>query len=86
MYSFVWNQSIDDCSLSPLVIARDSKIGDVSGGNDYMNIHTLSQQNGLSSLINTNNSDNSEMNGDFNNGDVSCRHGFINSHNLSQCN
>ena len=34
----------DDSSLSPLVIYGDLKISDMSGGNGYMNIHTISQQ------------------------------------------
>ena len=37
-------------------------------------------------MINYNISGGIEMNGDLNNGDVSCGNGFINSHILSQCN
>ena len=37
-------------------------------------------------MIDYNNSDYSEINGDLNNVDVSCENGFTNSHTLSQCN
>ena len=57
----------------------DLKIGDMIGGNCSINIHTISQQNGLSLFINSNNSDGSEMNGYLRNCDVSCRNGFIKS-------
>ena len=40
----------------------------------------------MSSLINYNNSDDIEMNGDLKNGDVSCVISLINSHAISQCN
>ena len=40
----------------------------------------------MSPLINDINSDDSEMNGDLNNGDVNCGNGFINNHTIYQCN
>ena len=64
----------------------DVETGDVSGGHGYINSQTIYQNNGLSSLINSNNSDDIEINGDFNNGDVIYGNGFINSHTLSQRN
>ena len=69
--------------MSPSVIDGYLKIGDVSGGNGSINIHTIYQQNGLRSLIISKNSDDSDMNGDLNNGDASCGNGFINSQILS---
>ena len=82
-----------------MVIGGDFQIGDVSGGNGSMNSHILSQQgwdlnhcdvscgNGFinihtlyqfneSSLFN-------DMDGDFENGGVSGRHGAIKRHSLS---
>ena len=40
----------------------------------------------MSSLINSKNSDDSDTNGYFNNGDVSFGNSFMNSHSISQCN
>ena len=57
--------------------------GDVIGGSGSMKNHTLYQQNGLSSFINSNNIDDIEMNGILNNGYVSCGTVFISSHTLS---
>ena len=51
-----------------------------------MKNHTLYQQNGLSSFINSNNIDDIEMNGDLKNGDMSGVIGLTNSHTISQCN
>ena len=58
----------------------------MSGGNSYINSHTLYQQNGLRSLNISKNIDDSDMNGDLKNSDASCGNGSINSQNLSQCN
>ena len=65
---------------------EDSENGDISGGNGCFNIHTLSKQNVLSSTINSNDSDDIEMNAYLNNGYVSCEISLINSHTRSQCN
>ena len=55
----------------------------MSGRNCSMKSYTIYQHNGLKLLINSNNSDDIEMNGDFNNVDVSCGIVFINNHTLS---
>ena len=60
--------------------------GDVSGGHDSMNIHTLYQLNILIWLMYSIKSDDIDTNGDLNNGDVSCGNNFINSYTISQCN
>ena len=59
---------------------------DVHGGNGSTKIHTLSQHNGLSSLINYNSYEDIEMNEDLSNGDVSCGNYFIKIHNIYQFN
>ena len=48
------------------------KMDDVSGGYGYTNIKNISQHNSSSSLINYNNSDDSDVNGYLKNGNVSC--------------
>ena len=60
--------------------------GDASSVHGSMNSHTLYQQNFLRSLINSNNSDDIDINAELNNSDVSCRIGIIIIHTLSQCN
>ena len=54
------------------------------GGSGSMKNHTLYQQNGLISFINSNNSDYIDMNGYLNNVDVSFVIGLIKIHNISQ--
>ena len=85
------NVFINSHTLSPYnesssfyVMDRDVETGDVSGGHGYINSQTIYQNNGLSSLINSNNSYDIEMNGYLKNGDVSCGNGFINIHTLSR--
>ena len=87
------NVFINSHTLSPYnesssfyVMYRDIETGAVSGGHGSINRQTIYQNNGLSSLINSNNSDDIKMNGFLNNGDVSCANGFINNHTLYQCN
>ena len=58
----------------------------MSGENGSMKSQCIYQHNGFSSLINYYNSGDIEMNGDLNNGGVSCGIGLINSHIISQCN
>ena len=60
--------------------------GDFSGGHISLNSHTIYQHNGFMSLINSNNSDDIDINNDLKNGDVSYIIILINSHTLSQCN
>ena len=60
--------------------------GDVSGVNAHTNIHTLYQQSGLISLINSNSSEGIEMNDELMNGDMSSGTGLINTHTLSKFN
>ena len=52
----------------------------------YHRSHTLYQQNDLKPLINSNNSDDIEMNVDLKNGCVSRGIGLLNSHTLYQFN
>ena len=54
----------------------------MSGVNVSMNSHNPSQYNGMISLINSKNSDDSEINGYFKKGDVVCGNGFINIHTI----
>ena len=58
--------------------------GDVSGGYGSMNINTLSQHNGLSSLINYNNSDGIKINGHLKKSDVSFGNCLIKNYNIYQ--
>ena len=67
-------------------MGEDVENGYVSGGNVYANSHPIFQHNGLMSLINSNNSDDIEINGDLNNVDASCGISLINSHSLSHYN
>ena len=67
-------------------MGEDVENGYVSGGNGYANSHPIFQHNGLMSLINSNNSDDIEINGDLNNVDASCGISLINSHSLSHYN
>ena len=59
---------------------------DLSGLHGSMNSHTLYEQNSLKPLIDSNNSDDIEMNDNLNNGDMSHETGSINSHTLYQFN
>ena len=60
--------------------------GDVSGGHGSINSHTIYQQNGLKTLINSNNIGDMEINADLNHGYVSRGIGLINSYTLYQFN
>ena len=78
--------SEEDSSFSLLVTGGYMKMDDVSGGYGYTNIKNIPQHNSSSSLINYNDSDDSDVNGYLKNGNVSCWNGFINIHTIYQFN
>ena len=65
---------------------EDVEKGDVSGGHDSMNIHTLYQHNGLRQWINSNGRDDIEVNADLKNGNIISGIGLINRHSHPQFN
>ena len=69
-----------------MVIDVDLQIDYASSINGSINSHNIYEHNGLSSLINSNNFEDSDMNWILNNDDMSCGNGFINSHTFSQFN
>ena len=64
----------------------DVENSDVIYEHGSTNINTLYQHNGLKSLINSNYSDDIEINSDLKNDVVSCGIGLTNSQNLSEYN
>ena len=85
---FINIHTLSQCNESSYFndVDGDVKNDVVSGGHGSMNRNNISQNNGLSLLINNNNSEDIDMNGNLKNGDVSCVIGLINRHTLSQCN
>ena len=85
---FINSHTLSQCNYSSSFEYMENYVenGDVSGGHGSMKSHILYQHNILKPFMNSNNSDDMEMNADLNNSGVSFVIGSINSQYLYQFN
>ena len=88
VYVFINSHTLSQCEYLSTFNNMYSYVekGGISSVYGYMNSHTDSQQSGLKSLMNYNDSNDTDMNYNLHNGDVISGIGLINSHTIPKYN